>query len=68
MDRSRRRIEEACLDRTGWRGLPRAQLQHLQQAGVFCPQPRQLRGHSPGNLSHADTIRKAATMELTPER
>jgi len=36
--------------------LPRAQLQHLQQARVLRPQPRQLRGHSGGNLSHAHTI------------
>ena len=53
MDRSRRRIEEAGLRRTGRLGLPRAQLQHLQQARVLRPQPRQLRGHSRGNLSHA---------------
>ena len=46
----------AGLRRTGRRGLPWAQLQHLQQARVLRPQPRQFRGHSRGNLSHADTI------------
>jgi hypothetical protein len=56
MDRSRRRIEETGLRRTRRRGLPRAQLQHLQQARVFCPQPRQLRGHSRRNLRHAHNI------------
>ena len=57
MNRSRRRIEEPGLRRCGRRGLPRAQLQHLQQARILRPQPRQLRGHSRGNLSHAHTIR-----------
>jgi hypothetical protein len=56
MDRSRRRIEETGLRRTRRLGVPRAQLQHLQQARVLRPQPRQLRGHSRGNLSHAHTI------------
>ena len=56
MDRSRRRFEEACLSRTRRRGLPRAQLQHLQQARVLRPQPCQLRTHGRGNLSHAHTI------------
>ena len=56
MDRSRRRIEEAGLRRNRRRGLPRAQLQHLQQARVLRPQPRQLRGHGRGKLSHAHNI------------
>jgi len=57
MNWSRRRIEEAGLRRTGRRGLPRAQLQHLQQARILRPQTRQLHGHSRGNLSHAHTMR-----------
>src|SRR5215471_17674443 len=39
------------------RGLPRAQLKHLQQARILRPQTPQLRGYSRGNLSHAHTIR-----------
>ena len=56
MDRSRRRLEEAGLRRAGRRSLPRAQLQQPQQPRVLRPQPRQLRSHSRGNLSHAHTI------------
>ena len=48
INRSRRRIEEARLRRTGRLSLPRAQLQHLQQARVLRPQPRQFRGHTAG--------------------
>jgi len=56
MDRSRRRIEEGCLRRTGWRSMSRAQLQHFQQARVLYLQPRQFPSHSHRNLGHAHTI------------
>jgi hypothetical protein len=32
------------------------ELQHLQQARILRPQPRQFRGNDRGNLSHAHTI------------